>query len=88
MIGVRPSLNVTKLGGGCGRCVVSLYYDPEDVFNAWKLFIDSIGDFGDLETFQIDLIEVTRQVMGDIAFVLYHDIVNAFHRFFHAFIKN
>lgn len=57
----------------------SLWYDPADLFEAWRLFMEAAPSLMSKETFQYDLVDVTRQVLQVLTAYYYQDIVHAFH---------
>lgn len=65
----RPSFNMNT----------DLWYDPADLFEAWRLFMEAAPSLMSKETFRYDLVDVTRQVLQDLATYFYQDIRDAFH---------
>lgn len=57
-----------------------LWYDPADLFQAWKLIIEAASSFISKETFQYDLVDLTRQVLQVLTTFYYQDIVDAFQK--------
>lgn len=55
-----------------------LWYDPADLFKAWKLIIEVAPSHMSKETFRYDLVDVTRQVLQVLASSFYQDIADAF----------
>ena len=53
----------------------ALYYHPRELVAAWKLFLDGMNDakLNQTETFLVDLVEVTRQVLSDFSLQLLSD---------------
>ncbi|XP_038160453.1 alpha-N-acetylglucosaminidase [Cyprinodon tularosa] len=64
----RPSLKMRT----------DLWYDPADLLEAWKLFMDAAPTFMSKETFQYDLVDLTRQVLQDLTSSFYQDIADAY----------
>lgn len=64
----RPSL----------RMRTDLWYDPDDLFEAWRLFMTVAPSFMSKETFEYDLVDVTRQVLQVLTSSFYLDIADAF----------
>ncbi|MED6288334.1 hypothetical protein CHARACLAT_025531 [Characodon lateralis] len=60
------------------RLRTDLWYDPADLFEAWKLFMEAAPSFMSKETFQYDLVDVTRQVLQVLTASFYQDIADAF----------
>ncbi|KAF7225366.1 transcript variant X2 [Nothobranchius furzeri] len=60
------------------RMNTGLWYDPADLVEAWKLFMEAAPSLMSKETFQYDLVDVTRQVLQVLTTHFYLDIVNAF----------
>lgn len=60
------------------RMRTDLWYDPADLFEAWRLFMTAAPSFMSKETFQYDLVDVTRQVLQVLTSSFYLDIVDAF----------
>jgi len=52
-------------------------YDPAVLVEAWQLLLRAVDTFGKLPTFQYDLIDVTRQVLGNLGSWQYQQIVRA-----------
>lgn len=57
-----------------------LWYDPADLYKAWKLFIEAAPSLMSKETFQYDLVDVTRQVLQVLTTSFYQDIADAFQK--------
>lgn len=57
-----------------------LWYNPAELYKAWKLFIDAAPPLMSKETFQYDLVDVTRQVLQVLTSFFYQDIVDAFQK--------
>lgn len=55
-----------------------LWYDPADLFRAWKLIIEAAPSFLSKETFQYDFVDVTRQSLQVLTTSYYQEIVEAF----------
>ncbi len=64
----RPSLHMNS----------GLWYDPADLYKAWKLIIEADPSLRSKETFQYDLVDVTRQVLQVLTTSYYQDIADAF----------
>ncbi|PRY97326.1 alpha-N-acetylglucosaminidase [Marinilabilia salmonicolor] len=56
-----------------------IYYDPEQLKNAWHLMISQIDSLESKETFRYDLVDITRQVLADLANELHKEVMAAFH---------
>lgn len=57
-----------------------LWYDPAELYKAWKLFIEAAPPLMSKETFRYDLVDVTRQVLQVLTSSFYQDIVDAFEK--------
>lgn len=55
-----------------------LWYKPADLFRAWKLMMEAAPSFLSKETFQYDLVDVTRQALQVLATSYYRDVISAF----------
>ncbi|XP_061667165.1 alpha-N-acetylglucosaminidase isoform X3 [Syngnathoides biaculeatus] len=66
----RPSLHMNT----------DLWYNPADLFNAWKLIIEVSPSLMSKETFRYDLVDVTREVLQVLTTSFYLDITDAFHK--------
>ncbi|KAM3860076.1 alpha-N-acetylglucosaminidase [Diretmus argenteus] len=55
-----------------------LWYDPADLFKAWKLIMEAAPPLASKETFRYDLVDVTRQVLQVLTSAFYLDIAEAF----------
>ncbi|KAG7226555.1 hypothetical protein INR49_003712 [Caranx melampygus] len=60
------------------RLNTGLWYDPADLFEAWKLIMEAAPPLMSKETFRYDLVDVTRQVLQDLTTSFYQDIADAF----------
>lgn len=56
-----------------------LTYDPMQLVKAWDLFIKASDSLKNSDGFQYDLVDVTRQVLGNYANVLQQEAADAFH---------
>ncbi len=73
---MRPRLS---LPSGVGCCAtLQQYYDPSKLDAAWSTLLSAADLFGGLDTYRNDLVEITRQVLGDYAFIVYGQMVAAF----------
>lgn len=66
----RPSLHMNT----------GLWYNPLDLYKAWKLMVEVAPSLMSKETFQYDLVDVTRQVLQVLTTSFYQDIVDAFQK--------
>lgn len=58
----RPTLNSGAQWVGTNR-----NYDPRDLVQAWDLLVDAAPSFRGVDTFEYDLVDVTRQVLAVLA---------------------
>nr|WP_321416243.1 alpha-N-acetylglucosaminidase [uncultured Allomuricauda sp.] len=56
----------------------TLSYDPKELVEAWKYFVDEAPEFKDSDGFQYDLVDVTRQVLANYATPLQQKITKAY----------
>ena len=56
------------------------FYDVKDVIRAWALFVQASEELRGVETFEFDLVDLTRQALANIA-PLYRDRVVQAYRF-------
>ncbi len=57
-----------------------LWYDPADLYKAWRLIIEVAPSLMSKETFRYDLVDVTRQVLQVLTTSFYQDIIDAFQK--------
>ncbi|KAK2815434.1 hypothetical protein Q5P01_025901 [Channa striata] len=57
-----------------------IWYDPADLYKAWKLIVEAAPSLMSKETFRYDLVDVTRQVLQVLTTSFYQDIADAFQR--------
>jgi len=55
-----------------------LNYAPEDLLQAWDLFIPAIPEFSGSDGFQYDLVDLTRQVLANYALPVQQQIATAY----------
>ena len=55
-----------------------LTYDPLDLVRAWDLFMEYADEYQDSDGFQYDLVDLTRQVLGNYASPLQQQFVQAY----------
>jgi len=62
IVAARPTL------GGRGNWVgTNRNYDPRDLVHAWELMVDAAPSFRGVDTYEYDLVDVTRQVLAILA---------------------
>ncbi|XP_071505649.1 alpha-N-acetylglucosaminidase-like [Diadema antillarum] len=66
----RPSNKMTS----------QLWYDYTRVALAWNLLLGAVSDYGNHTLFRYDLVDVTRNVLQDLAFDFYTKMMAAFHQ--------
>ncbi|KAI5624201.1 alpha-N-acetylglucosaminidase isoform X1 [Silurus asotus] len=64
----RPSLKMQT----------EVWYDPRDVYEAWKLLLDAAPSLISVGTFRYDLVDVTRQAVQLLTTEFYKDIRDAY----------
>ncbi|CAD5123242.1 DgyrCDS11599 [Dimorphilus gyrociliatus] len=64
----RPSLDIVE----------TLWYKPEDVYQAWDLFVQESSNYENNNLFRYDLVDVTRQSLQLIALDSYTKLIKAF----------
>ena len=57
-----------------------IFYDPAEIVTAWECMYNVRHEFAQSATYQYDLVDLTRQVLGDYAKYLHKQAVNAFYR--------
>ena len=68
-----------ELGSGVGCCAsLQQYYDPARLDAAWSTLLSAAPQLGGQDTYRNDLVEITRQVLGDYSFLVYARMVAAF----------
>jgi len=65
----RPSLKMNTV----------VWYDPADLFHAWKLMVEVAPSLMSKETFRYDLVDVTREAVQLLTSMFYSDIAESFH---------
>ena len=70
VICLRPGLNANAPS--------SAY--PEELNQAWEELLDAADELGEVDTYQFDLVHLARQVVGDMAGILYGDVIDAYQR--------
>lgn len=71
----RPSLKIDQVSTwGTSK----LYYDPSELLQAWTLFINEADSYKNVEGFQYDLLDITRQVLANYAQVVHRKMVDAY----------
>ncbi len=64
----RPSLHLRR----------TVPYDSVKLAEAWDQLLACADQLGDLDTYQYDVVHLTRQVLGDLAGHLHADVVDAY----------
>lgn len=73
----RPSLKIDRVSSwGTSK----LNYEPSELLKAWTLFINAAENYKDVEGFQYDLVNITRQVLANYAQVVHAKIATAYER--------
>ncbi len=70
---LRPSLESGGVWGSLDRA-----YDPCELTGAWEALLAGADALGNLDSYQYDLVHVSRQVLADYAAVLQGEIVAAY----------
>lgn len=65
----RPSLTIAN----------NAWYNADDVFVAWEYMLQADDQFYSLETFNHDLVDITRQALQEISFIMYKKLINSYH---------
>lgn len=65
----RPSLKMNT----------EIWYNPADLFNAWKLMVEAAPLLMSKETFRYDLVDITREAVQLLTSTFYSDIADSFH---------
>lgn len=72
----RPNVTIPEVIGCCAP--THTYYQKGPLVEAWKSLLSISASLGSLETYKNDLIEITRQVLGDISIVYITDVITAY----------
>lgn len=72
----RPTENLKQVSSWSH---VIMYYAPDEFEKAWAPMISLIDQLGTKATFKYDLIDVTRQVLANRGYTMYHKVMNAYH---------
>lgn len=70
---VRPSLDAAGAWNNLDRA-----YDPIELMDAWEALLAGADTLGGLDSYQYDLVHVSRQVLADYAVVLQGEIAAAY----------
>ena len=54
------------------------FYNVSDVTRAWALFVEAAEEFRGVETFEFDLVDLTRQALANIGPVFRDRILQAY----------
>ena len=54
------------------------FYNVSDVIRAWALFVEASEEFRGVETFEFDLVDLTRQALANIGPVFRDRVVQAY----------
>lgn len=77
VICARPSLDAGK---SWEWGTTDLYYDTLDYQKAWEFLIECSDAFENVDAYQYDLVDVTRQILCNRSLSLHKEIVNAYHK--------
>ncbi|EDV26541.1 uncharacterized protein TRIADDRAFT_54660 [Trichoplax adhaerens] len=66
---VRPSLKIAN----------DVWYSADDIFFAWEHMLRANNEFISEETFQYDIVDVTRQALQELAFIMYKKVTQCYH---------
>ncbi len=75
VINARPALDVDRASTWS---TTNLYYDPAKIVPAWTHMINSIDVFKDKTTFRYDLVDISRQVLSNLALEVQKEMTAAF----------
>ena len=70
---MRPKLQLDRVW--C--CLTVPYFTLEDILPAWDDMLSAANELGDNDGFQLDLVELTRQIISNHAFDLYPKVIDA-----------
>lgn len=73
---MRPNFFIPPTVGCCAN--TQQYYDPSKLDQAWTLLLQSRGKLQNIQTYRNDLIEITRQVLGDYSYIVYNNLITAY----------
>jgi alpha-N-acetylglucosaminidase len=72
-----PAATIVK--GGVGQWgEIKRDYNNQDLVDAWKLFLGEENNFAGVETYEHDLVDITRQLMSNQGVKLYTDMMSAY----------
>lgn len=71
----RPAENIKHVSSWSNA---TMYYAPKEFEKAWHLMVGSIDQLGNKATFRYDLIDITRQVLANRAYGIYHETIDAY----------
>ncbi|MCI0499463.1 MAG: alpha-N-acetylglucosaminidase [Planctomycetales bacterium] len=71
----RPAMRIERVSSwGTSQ----LYYDPAAVVGAWKLLLDAADTLETVDTYRYDLVDITRQVLANLAQPIHRKMTAAF----------
>jgi len=71
----RPALKIDRVSTWGGSV---LYYNPAELFDAWKIFIDESDNIRNNEGFNYDVLNITRQVLANYGQYLHTKVIEAY----------
>ena len=75
---MRPAL---FLPSGVGCCAtLEQYYDPALLDAGWTTLLSASASLQSVDTYRNDLVEITRQVLGDYSFIVWQEMSTAFNK--------
>ena len=70
----RPQLTIDKVWRGCTSVP---YFTNEDIVIAWDEMLSAADELSCSDGFQLDIVELTREIIGNCAWVLYPKVIAA-----------
>jgi alpha-N-acetylglucosaminidase len=72
----RPNVTIPSIIGCCSPS--DTYYQKGPLIEAWRSLLSLASPLASLETYQNDLVEITRQVLGDVSVLYLTDVIVAY----------
>ena len=74
IMGARPKLKIT---GVWSYGIAEPYFSLDDISPAWDYMMLASNELGENDAFQLDLVEITRQILANYAWELYPSVIDA-----------
>ena len=65
-------------GSNCGFMPTALWYQPADLVNAWKQLLSAADELQGVESYEYDVVDLTRQVLSNLFLDAHAGVTTAF----------